>query len=304
MSHNYFTIKKMLGLNLSPLFHATDFESAQKILSSGLKPGRSVDDLKAISFSRSLDFYNKDNSAQSHTWNKQDVIFIFDEKEIKSRFKLVPWNYHQHMLTTNKFYRVQDFYNINKNINEFETRIICTKAIPSKYIKACIVTVAKELETDLPVLYKSGDSYSFGLKNSLDISDLELVKDIESEVNAGYKVRRSDVINALAEGKDLDVIKYLCSFITPCEEVRGSNLLNIAIKTKASRPIIDFFISEGCDVSKSALYAYLSKNPSLYKHLVSLGADPNPIFNTEPLLNHLEKYEQSEWIKILHASIK
>lgn len=150
VAHNWFKLKKLLseqGVDTQkPLFHACESNLVRNILSTGLrsKAGHGdANEQNAICFSRSLDFYNKENPALRWVWDKTGAIFIFDEREISARLKKAPYNFHFNVRKNKETYSFGD----SKNMHEFEERVsvgdFCTRgetSIPAKYIKAVIST--------------------------------------------------------------------------------------------------------------------------------------------------------------------
>lgn len=139
---NWFVLKKELAKNnifiQKPLFHATRYAQAKLILEQGLRAkatsASEASESNAVCFSRSLDYYY-DHVGIEFGWEFTDVIFIFDEKEIKHRLKLKPYNFYYEELSE------ENIFEKGKTLFEYEERAFCTTGetvVPAKYIKAAI----------------------------------------------------------------------------------------------------------------------------------------------------------------------
>lgn len=192
ISHSWFRLKKelhKLGIEISkPLFHGCDRRIGFKIIQTGLQSGKDLGDAtetKSICFSRSLDFYTTSNKALSWVWDKRGMILVYDEREIGSRLRSRPYNFHYESAT--------DFgkkmYQHTKKEHEFEERYsssFCNTeiTIPTKYIKAIIVETPLPYEIpNIPIYLKQGSNYvlqktdlSKALGISLEVDDLNTFK--------------------------------------------------------------------------------------------------------------------------------
>lgn len=157
-SYQLVNILRNLGIQ-KPLYHGTHFYNIRKILSQGFDASAGHGDAygEAVCFSRSFDYYAK-NPALKWSWNKQDIIFVLDEREVQSRFKTSPYNWHYHKLDN------KDKFKHNKRLHEFETRVYATK-IPAKYIKAIITKNPIKMNIDVPIIYRTEEGFSLQESN-------------------------------------------------------------------------------------------------------------------------------------------
>lgn len=288
VSHSWFRLKKVLLANdidiQKPLFHACEANLVQSILDQGLRSRAGHGDAydkNAICFSRSLDFYTSENKALSWTWDKDGAILIFDERDLKTRLRSQPYNFHYESLEEHSKYKYKFR---KKEDHEFEERYsvgdFCTSgetSIPAKYIKAIVLKKDLKLKTNTLLLDKT-----YNLLNSLDY-DLAHNK---FDISKKYIFKLPQHRNILLE--NIDHIPK-----------KGSEYLYTQAVKEYDRELVQTLFDHNIEYDYNSFVEACGTSISITKMFIDHGVDPNIDYNSG-LLRAVQKSEL-EIVKLLLA---